>query len=156
MPLFPCRHCEARNDYPGRCIVCGKSLGSYPKAFIAAAASAQGLAFLWVAGSMAFGIPAIFFAIFFGGLVSGAVTTFSGGRGFGYQAIATGFTILGIVLADTILVWNFWPQLTGSPNTARPGFSALMEWLFLYDNVTGIFSVLGVVGGMFIWHHGGD
>lgn len=92
-------------------------------------------------------------ALLFGGIISLCCTQFSGGRGVLFQLIATTFTIVGIVAADTIamvIVNVRLGELDPQFITASWLFEG-MKHNFFYDGFTGFFFVLGVMAGLWIW-----
>ena len=151
MRIYECRHCGARNRSTGQCVKCLKGLGSLPRAFVAAGVAATILAVLWGAFSWITHLQATFLALGFGVTISAVAAHFSGGRGFLYQVVASGWTLLGMLAGDTLAVWLLWPQFY--PRTPdRPDFLALMQWLALWDGATIGLMALGLMGGMFLWH----
>lgn len=140
------------NNEQGQCVQCLKSLGSYPKALIAGLLAAVALSILWVGAAFLMNIQLAFFALFYGAVISGAITYFSGGRGLSFQFIASVLTVGGMLLADTAVVFLLWEQLPGvEPGSPRPEFSELMVSLVEYEGSTLLFMIFGWVGGLFIW-----
>lgn len=84
MAVYVCRACGARSTQGGDCIICGRSLGSLPRAMVAAAAATAVLGSLWFGLALATGIQLGWMAALFGVGVSGAVVQVSGGRGLSY------------------------------------------------------------------------
>jgi hypothetical protein len=121
-------------------------------AVLAAAGSSIVLGIGWLLISLT-GFQFLWVAALYGGFVSGAVAHYSGGRGISYQLIATMFTILGIVFFDTVVIWLHWSEMAraAGSNAARPELLALMEHQFESDPFTGVFLVVGVMGGLWLW-----
>ena len=121
---------------------------------ISAAVASMALGVVWVLFALITKFQLTFLAIVFGGIISGVVTWYSGGRGFLYQGIATLFTIAGILVADVIVVRIFWSDLYPNWTGTLPPFMALLEHMATNDPATLLFCTLGVMGGCFIWHEG--
>lgn len=154
MRTYICQHCNARNTHTGQCVSCLKSLGSVKKAIDAALLSGAILVTLWVGLSWITGMQFTFFAMLFGGLISLAVTRYSGGAGFLYQAIATAATIMSILVADALVVILFWDTIYGSSGVSAPSFSMdFLEYQFNHDPYTFYYVTIGVLGGFYIWHN---
>jgi len=118
---------------------------------LAGAISAIGVGGLWVLTSwlLRIQIPAV--AVVFGGIVSAAVTRFSAGRGIVYQGIASFWTVVGLLVADTVVVLIFWQELYAPSAGTPPPIWNLMEYQALYDPLTFLFYGLGIIGGLWIW-----
>ena len=153
MPNYKCRHCGANNDDCGKCIICNKGIGSLKTAIIAGFITTIVLGVFWILISLITKIQLPIFALIFGGFVSFGVSHFSAGRGFIYQGIATIYTIIGILLADTISVIILWHDLypEWGADTPIPQFTDIIIELALYDPFTVFFYILGVIGGFYIW-----
>jgi len=153
MPIWTCEACGCRSTQGGDCIECGRSLGSPRKAVLAAGVATVVLSLLWVGSGALLGVQASLFAAFYGGLVSGAVVHVSGGRGVLYQAIASSFTLAGVVCAQTVLVLILWEEIARANDLAweSPGFVETLHYLVNYDPLTIVFCVLGLFGGFWVW-----
>lgn len=123
--------CGARNTAGGQCILCGQQLGSVPRAVVAGAVAALVLAVAWAVWFWLTGFVWLWLSLLFGVVVSGAVVLVSFGRGWVFQAIASAWTLVGIVAAETLLV--LLQQV--APND---------PWVF-------VFGVCGVMGGFWVW-----
>lgn len=145
--------CGARNVVGGDCIICGSPLGSVPRALAAAAISAVALAVVWVVVAWVLAIQALWFGLFFGVVVSGAVTQASFGRGWLYQLIASTATLAGIVLGETLLVLLLQDRLDVLVSLEQPNVGALeaLRRTALEDPWALAFSVLGLMGGFWVW-----
>ncbi len=152
MGIWTCRHCNAHNDSPGRCVACLRALGDPKRALIAGLICTLALGALWVGAAWLLRFQLSWGAVLFGGVVSGVVTSRSGGRGIFYQAVASSFTVAGILLSQSLVMFVLWEDLYHG--TPRPGFWRLASTYALYDPVHTIFAVLGVMGGLYIWHGG--
>lgn len=134
--------------------MCLKALGRYDKAFLAAFLATISVGSLWIACTAIFHLQLPAFAILFGGIISFAVTYFSGGRGFTYQFIATVFTAVGIITFDGVamLIVNYDLEtiLTQTPSWWSDYFRDLLNW----DPMSLLWLSLGIAGGFWIWHHG--
>ena len=153
MGVYLCESCEARNIRGGICTMCGKPLGSLRDA-IAAASIAMLLASLfWIGFSWLTGVQISFFAMVFGLAVSGAVAHRTGGRGPLYQAIASGFTLVGMAVSDAVVVRMHW--FTINPDWPRdlplPSLWDQLAWQAQWDGVFVVFVTLGLVGGFWLW-----
>lgn len=149
--LVVCR-CGARNTQSGQCIVCGAELGSLPRAIVAAGVATALLVVVWVVLAWALGAQTLWFAMLFGGVVSGAVVQFSAGRGWSYQLVASLATIVGIGVADAVLL----ALIVGRTEAlAGSGLLELTRWQLENDPITALFAGLGVFGGFFVWHQPG-
>lgn len=152
MRIYTCNHCQSRNTRSGQCVECLKSLGSPIKALVAALASGVVIALLWIGISWFTGLQLPFIAMIFGGLISLAVTTYSGGVGFLYQGIATLFTIASILVADTVVVLLLLEDTYGATGWSAPPLSlSLLEYQALYDPYSFLFISIGIAGGLYIW-----
>lgn len=145
--------CGARNVVGGECIICGRQLGSIGVAAVAAAVAATALGLVWFLFTWFTGVQALWFGMFFGMIVSGAVVQVSFGRGWLFQAIATAATVVGIIVGETLMVLAFEGRLGLLFSTSQPNLGALeavrhtivdYEWVL-------IFCVCGVMGGGFVW-----
>lgn len=131
-------------------------MGSIKKAIEAGFFSAGFLAIAWLSIVYITKMEFTFLALIFGAIVSAAVVIKSKGRGFLFQIIASFFTILGIVAGSTYGVFYLWNIIPEYYNQGpRPGVIELSWNLFLYDPATTIFYIVGVIGGGWVWHHGG-
>lgn len=152
MPIYTCNHCQSRNTRSGRCVECFKSLGSPIKALVAALVSGAIIGLLWIGISWFTGLQLPFIAMIFGGLISLAVTTYSGGTGFLYQGIATLATLASILIADTIVVLMLLENdYAGTGGSAPPLSLSLLEHQALYDPYSFLFITIGIMGGLYIW-----
>ncbi len=151
MALYTCSACAATNTQSGDCVACGAELGSVSRATLAAFGAAGALAFVWVALALGLGLQTSWFGLLYGGLVSGALVHFSGGRGLRYQAIATTATIGGLLVAETALVAALWRRL--EPEVSLPPWDVLAKHQLEHDPITVAFLVLGVMGGMWVWRY---
>ncbi len=145
MGVIVCRHCSARNTEGGDCVMCQKPLGDLPAAITAAFVTAGVLAVLWAGFTLVTHIQIMWFAVLFGGLVSGAVAHFSGGRGPTYQLVATTATVVGIVVGQLLFVVGWvgrFDVLADQDAVAAIVFA---------DDWSLPFCVLGVVGGLWLW-----
>ena len=120
-------------------------------ALATAVLSSVAIAVIWILLSVFAGIQLPALALFFGCLVAGLVSRVSGGRGFSYQAIATAFTVLGIVAGDSIsMLLVAWKELGGG----WPSSDQILQDMadrFEYDPYTVLFYVVGVLGSLYIW-----
>lgn len=131
---------------------CLKGLGSYPKALVAGLASTVLLSGVWIGAAYLVALQFGFFALFYGAVISGAITHVSGGRGLSFQFIASVFTIAGMLFADTTVVFILWDQLPGVlEGEQRPEFFDLMIRLLEYEASTLLFMLFGLIGGLYIW-----
>jgi hypothetical protein len=153
VPIYLCSDCQARNVEGGDCIQCGRSLGRMDRAVWAAAGSSFLLGALWVGSAVLLKLQIGWVAALYGALVSGAVAHYSGGRGVAYQAVATAFTLLGLLLSETLVVLSLWDQLTArwGLDVPRPDPWELVVYLVQYDGATILFCLLGVAGGFWLW-----
>lgn len=145
--------CGARNVVGGDCIICGRPLGSIGRAVLAAGASAGALGLAWFLFTWFTGVQALWFALAFGLLVSGAVAQVSFGRGWAYQAIATLATILGIVVGQTLMILAFEGRLGLLWSADQPNLGALeaLRHTLVDHEWALVFCVCGVLGGGWIW-----
>jgi hypothetical protein len=151
MPIYVCSQCGARNTRSGQCVSCLESLGSVKKAIDAALISGAVMSLIWIGLAVVTGLQLTVLALIFGGVISVAVTRYSGGVGPLYQGIATAATFLSILVADTIVVILLWNKINPGSGPA-PSFSyALLEFQIQHDPFTFMFVGLGVAGGLFIW-----
>ena len=153
MAIYECKKCKSRNTSQGHCIICGASLGSISTATTAASLTSLALGMVWFLSALMFRFQDPFLALLFGGIVSGTVTFFSGGRGLMYQAIATTYTIIGILAFDALVVWYLWPEFSSE---ARPDFWFLIGYQMYHAPFALASCVLGVMGGFFIWRDPSD
>ncbi len=152
MRIYTCNHCQSRNTHGGRCVECFKSLGSPVKALVAALASGVIMALLWIGISWFTGLQLPFIAMIFGGLISLAVTMYSGGVGLLYQGIATLATTASILVADTVVVLLLLEdKYAGTGWSAPPLSISLLEQQALYDPYSFLFVTIGIMGGLYIW-----
>lgn len=140
--------CGARNTQGGQCIVCGAELGSLPRAIAAAAIATIALMVVWVGLALTLGAQTMWFAMLFGGVVSGAVVQFSAGRGWSYQLVASSATLVGLALADAVLMALVVARDQG---LSGAGFVELARWQLENDPLTLLFAGMGVFGGFFVW-----
>ncbi|MCO5166501.1 MAG: hypothetical protein M9894_09065 [Planctomycetes bacterium] len=145
--------CGARNVVGGDCIICGAPLGSPAVAVAAAAASALGLALLWALTGWLTGVQALWFGMFFGVAVSGAVAHFSFGRGWLYQAISSGATLGGIVLGETLLLLLLHGRLGSLLGLEQPNLGLLeaVRFAVVDDAWSLVFGTVGLLGGFWVW-----
>lgn len=134
-------------------MVCLKKMGSLRKATIAAFGAAGGLALIWIMFSTITRLESLAFAVVFGAVVSGVTMRVSGGHGPLYQLVATSATILGILIADTIVMLLLTNQsgFAGLAHLTAGNWSAVLDHFFTRDPYTFCFMVAGVVTGLFIW-----
>lgn len=153
MASYECKSCGSYSQEEGSCIVCGNPLGDLARAIRAAGESSLIMAMIWVAASFLLRMQLPLFALIFGGIVSLYTTRRSAGRGFLFQLIATGFTILGIVLADSMamLLEVARESSFSASDITIDMLLADMKYRILNDPVTGLFFVLGIMGGYWIW-----
>lgn len=145
--------CGARNVVGGDCILCGEPLGSIGAALAAGAAAALGLALAWGVVGWLTGVQAIWFGMFFGVAVSGAVVHFSFGRGWLYQAIASGATLGGIVLGETLLLLLLHGRLGSLLGLEQPNLGLLeaLRFAVVDDSWSLVFGTVGLLGGFWVW-----
>lgn len=148
----PCPGCGTRDNAGHRCHVCGYRLGSLHKAVVAAGVAALGYGAIWVGLTWLTGMQLSAIATGFGAVVAGSVAIVSKGRGCLYQLIASGFTVIGIGVAQARVYQLLWDQLPGvPPDTPAPSIAALWPWVLQYDPVTVLWCVFGVLGGFILW-----
>lgn len=153
MARYQCRTCEAYSFESGCCVVCRKSLGSHYKALSAAACATVAMGILWMIFSVALRIQMPLVAGIFGGVVAACTSRFSGGRGISYQAIATVFTILGIIVFDSLAM------IALAVIDNQVGFAELtwgdvwrdIKHHSLYDPFTACFYGVGILTSLIIW-----
>ena len=153
MPNYFCPHCEANNSEPGQCVMCLKSIGRPRQALKAALNSTVLLILMWIFLTVFVGLQHPIVAIGFGGVVAFCTSYFSGGKGIYYQAIATGFTAFGIVVAE-VLSQIVLQYREGKIDLASVNLSDIwnnMLHFASYDPITVLFYVLGVMGSFCIW-----
>jgi len=153
MVVYLCENCDARNTRGGRCTFCHEPLGSIRVAFKAAFLAATGLTVLWIFLSWLTGMELGAFALVFGGLVSGAVAQSTGGRGLGYQAVASFFTVSGLAISDAVVVRMQWFELfpDWDPGEPLPPMLDQLIYQVQWDGIFLVFIVLGFVGGLWLW-----
>jgi hypothetical protein len=146
--------CGARSTTGGDCIKCGEPLGSIPSAIAAAFVAALALTLVWVTFFWLTGVVLSWFAVLFGGLVSGAVAHASFGRGWAYQAIASTATLVGLTAAQVliVLIVNDRLRLLTAGIDGWVETSALAIHLLENDTWLLIFNTFGLVGGFWLWH----
>ncbi len=154
MPTYACRACGATNSHSGDCILCGADLGSLPAAALVAFGAAAVLGVGWVGWAWLTGLQVTWFAAVYGGLVSGALVHFSGGRGPLYQGVATAATVLGLLLADSALVALL--AARAQPDLPLPPVGELLAYQVQHDPITIAFMLLGVAGGLWVWRYPAD
>ncbi len=147
MGVIVCRRCGARNTEGGDCVMCQKPLGDLRAAVVAAVVTATLLALVWGGFSYVTGFQSAWFAALFGGVVSGAVAQASSGRGLAFQAIATAATIAGIVAGEALFVLALLVKLGHEEEAAA---------LALSNPWGPAYAVMGVVGGLWLWHDKGS
>lgn len=76
----------------------------------------------------------------------GSTSHFSGGRGIGFQLIATFLTIVGILTADTVVVLMIEGRSVGLESVWED-----MGCRVLNDPITIFFYAIGVITSFFIW-----
>jgi hypothetical protein len=150
--------CGARNTAGGQCILCGKQLGSLPVAFIAGFAAALALSVAWALWFWITGIGAVWFAMLFGVAVSGAVVHFSFGRGWVFQAVASAATLVGIVMAQTLLLLLLRDRLDLLVKVEQPNLAVVdvASKVALNDPWVLVFSTFGLMGGFWVWKQPSD
>ena len=92
-------------------------------------------------------------AIGFGGVVAFCTSYFSGGRGLYYQLVATGFTLVGIVLAEALSLILLAYRYEGADLSV---VDLEFIWNYMmhvsaYDTLAVLFYTLGVLGSVCIW-----
>lgn len=145
--------CGARNVVGGDCYLCGRSLGSLPKAILAAVVSATGLALAWVVTARVLGVQALWFGALFGVVVSGAVAQVSFGRGWAYQLVASTATLGGISLGETLVVALLRDRVERLIAVEQPnvGLVEAVRYATLEDSWAVVFSVVGLMSGFWVW-----
>lgn len=145
--------CGARNTQGGACIICGRPLGSFPRAVAAALVSAGALIVVWVGVSLVLRAQAFWFGMLFGGLVSGSIAHWSGGRGWRYQALSSGVTVAGIALANTLLLLLLTGRADEIVAVEQPNLRlvSLAAAQLEHDPLTFGFAVMGLMGGFWLW-----
>lgn len=104
---------------------------------------------VWVVFSVITHWQPLLLLVLFGGIVSAVTTKYSGDRGLTYQAIATFATIFGIIAGDGLVVYLLWEQFTNQ--AGLPDLTQLLMYTFQDDHSTVLFSIIGVIGGFWIW-----
>ena len=145
---FRCRACEAPNPRGGDCRKCGKPLGSIPAAIVAASVTMAALVAFQGLATLVTGWRLPVLASFYGVFISWAVATRSAGRGVRYQAIATAFTVLAIVLGGMLSLMVLMPMMQ-----MGVGNAAALAWKLIrrYDILIAFFATFGVIGGLWLW-----
>jgi hypothetical protein len=153
MKVVVCPACSARNTAGGQCILCGVQLGSIPAACAAAWLSALGLGVGWGLFSWLTGIQALWFGLFFGVLVSGAVAHWSFGRGWAFQAIASLATFFGIVVGEGLLLLLLYRRadLLWDEDPRHLGLIEFVARALERDPWFLAFGVTGIMGGFWLW-----
>lgn len=152
MANIVCSKCAANNPEPGHCILCGARLGSYKRAVWAALLATLSMTAMWIILSVVVRMQFPIIAGIFGATVSFCVLHFSGGSGLFFQLIASGFTLAGIVLADSASL-----LLLAVVDEKIPLSSLSTEWLWVdmsfrisNDPYTILYYVLGLISGLFL------
>ena len=153
MPSYICPHCSAHNSEAGQCVLCYKNIGSWREAMKAGFYTAVILGVLWVAATAIFKIQLPMLAVGFGAAVALSVSHFSGGKGFLYQAIATGFTAAGIICADSVsmLVVAYREGQIELQQVTLNLLWADMTHRATEDAATILYYFLGIIGSFCIW-----
>jgi hypothetical protein len=150
--VYDCRHCGARNSGGGQCVNCLKSLGSFPKAVVGAAVASLGFGLFWILLSYITKVQLGVIALAFGMVVSFVTVRYSGGYGFTYQLNASFWTLLGLVVADVLVVRMLWHEY--APHWGDRPVPSLLDigaYVLQHDGVTLAYCVIGLVGGLGIW-----
>ncbi|MBL9208062.1 MAG: hypothetical protein JNN01_23455 [Opitutaceae bacterium] len=152
MANYVCPACAANNPEPGTCILCGKRLGSYRRALGAALLSSLLMSGLWMFFTVVVRLQFPLVACVFGAVVSYCVLHFSGGSGLLFQCIASAFTLIGIVVADSASLLIL-AVLDGKVTLDRLS----LEWLWtdmgyrmVHDPYTILYYALGFITGLFL------
>jgi hypothetical protein len=124
--------------------MCQRPLGDLPKAVTAAFLSSAGLALLWAGFALVTGHYVWWFAVLFGGLVSGAVAHSSSGRGPTYQLVATTATVVGLAVGELLVVLAYHRRLDLLSNIDE------VSRIVLSNDWSMVCCVLGVVGGLWL------
>ena len=111
-----CKHCGTTNFKTGQCKECLKSLGSLPKALIAAVTTSLLLFVIWVLIAIIFEAEFSWLSLFFGFLISASILIFAHGKGPIYQFISTLTTIIAIFFSDLFVTWYLWEGISFQPN----------------------------------------
>lgn len=130
--------------------MCQQPLGDLPAAVTAACVSSAALSLLWAGFTLVTGYQVIWFAVLYGGLVSGAVAWASSGRGPVYQLVATTATVVGLVVGQLLFVLAYHRRLDLLANHEE------VSRLVLENHWGLAYAVLGVVGGLWLWHDKGS
>lgn len=66
--------------------------------------------------------------------------------------------MVGLLLADTLVVRSLWGPLSGSWGLAGPfpGVTDLLRHQLEHDGITLAFLALGVIGGGWVWRQPGE
>ena len=133
--------------------MCQSSLGSPRRALNAALSATAIMIGIWILLSVSLRIQFPLIAGIFGVTVSASVTHFSGGRGLGYQLLASAATVMGIVIADALSMLSIYVQDNPGGNYT-PTFTDIwqeIQFRFIHDPTTALFYILGIISGLFIW-----
>ena len=155
MASYVCSKCASRSPAAGRCIVCLSNLGSLSRGVKSAAVATLAMMVVWLLVTVLLRIQLPIVALVFGGAVAGCTSHFSGGRhGFRIQAIVSGFTLLGIITADSCSM--ICVALLDDPGLHLSDISRWDVWNDLvfravHDPSTALFYSLGFLGSLFIW-----
>ncbi len=150
-----CRHCGAQNAGPGQCVLCLKNLGDPKRALVAAAVSTVTLSAVWIGIAWIANFEFSLFATLYGVTISAAVLVYAKGKGPLYQAIASTFTVVGLVVADTIVVWLVWDEYASAQHIPRTTVALweLMKYQLTWDPWVWLWLIAGLMGGFYIWNY---